>query len=190
MMNLVLFASGSGSNAENVVKYFKQHPSVKISALFCNNAKAGVIAKMDALEVPVVVFNKALFEDSAQFLSHVSSYKPDYIILLGFLWKIPVYLVKAYAGKIINLHPALLPKYGGSGMYGRHVHHAVKQSGDTETGITLHRVNEHYDEGEVIAQFKCLVEPTDTIEIIAEKIHLLEQEHVPAVIKSLSFPFI
>ncbi|MDP1727621.1 MAG: phosphoribosylglycinamide formyltransferase [Bacteroidota bacterium] len=184
-MNLVLFASGSGSNAENVCRHFQNHPDIKITALFCNTPNAAVIKKMERFKIPVVLFNRETFKNQEQFLSMIEPYRPDYIALLGFLWKIPVYLVQAYPHKIINLHPALLPKYGGKGMYGHYVHEAVKQSGETETGITLHWVNEHYDEGEIIAQFKCKVESNDTPEMIADKIHVLEQQHVPEIIENL-----
>lgn len=184
-MNLVLFASGSGSNAENVCRHFQYNPDIKITALFCNTPNAGVIKKMERFKVPVVLFNRETFNNQQKFLSLIEPYQPDYIALLGFLWMVPAWLVQAYPHKIINLHPALLPKYGGKGMYGHHVHEAVKQSGETETGITIHWVNEHYDEGEIIAQYKCRVEPNDTAEMIADKIHLLEQKHVPGVIESL-----
>ena len=181
-MNLILFASGSGSNAENVCKHFQHHPDIRIQALFCNNPKAGVIKKMEAFQVPVHVFSKAEFSDANQFLKSIQSFQPDYIVLLGFLWKIPPFLVAAYPNRIINLHPALLPKFGGKGMYGHHVHEAVKQAGEKETGITIHLVDEHYDEGKIIAQYRCKVDESDTVDQIADKIHLLEMEFVPQAI--------
>ncbi len=187
-MNLVIFASGSGSNAENVCRYFYNHPGISIKALFCNHPKAGVIGKMEAFQIPVILFSKSEFSDSEQFMRLIIPFKPDYIVLLGFLWKIPDFLINAYPDKIINLHPALLPKFGGKGMFGHHVHEAVKQANEKETGITLHWVNERYDEGKIIAQFKCSVESNDTVEVIAEKIHFLEQKYVPMVIESCIFP--
>lgn len=178
---LVIFASGSGSNAVNVCQYFKDHPEVEVSALFCNNAQAGVIQKMEAFGVPVVLFNKETFANKEVFLQSMDAYKPTLIALLGFLWKVPAYLIEAYPN-MLNLHPALLPKYGGKGMYGHHVHEAVKAAGERETGITLHWVNAHYDEGAVIAQFTHGLNQSDDAEDIAKYIHLLEQKHVPVVI--------
>jgi len=182
---LVLFASGSGSNAENVSEYFSNHSKVEVVALFCNNPKAGVIEKMNARQIPVIVFNREAFKNEDEFLSKLNEFKPDLIALLGFLWKVPNYMVEHFPNKIINLHPALLPKFGGKGMYGHHVHEAVKEAGEKETGITLHWVNSHYDEGETIAQFTCGLNESDTVESIAAKIHLLEQKHVPLVVESI-----
>lgn len=181
---LVIFASGSGSNAENTCKYFRNHPETEVVAVFCNNKNAGVIRKMDAYQIPVVIFNRQQFADPKVFLETIQQYKPDAIALLGFLWLVPAFLIKAFPDRIINLHPALLPKYGGKGMYGHHVHEAVIAAGEKESGITMHLVNEHYDEGRTLAQFRCSVAPGDTPEVLAEKIHALEQAHVPAVIDS------
>lgn len=180
---LVIFASGSGSNAVNVCTQFKLHPKITVAALFCNNPNAGVIAKMEAMGIPVELFNRETFKQETSFLALLQKYQPDMLALLGFLWKVPDYLVQAYPKKIINLHPALLPKFGGKGMYGHHVHEAVKAANETETGITLHWVNAHYDEGEIIAQFTCALNQQDTAESIAQKIHVLEQAHVPQVIE-------
>lgn len=180
---LIIFASGSGSNAVNVCEYFKLHPTIVISALFCNNPNAGVIAKMEAIGVPVEIFNRETFMQETAFLTLLQKYNPSMLALLGFLWKVPHYLVQAYPKKIINLHPALLPKFGGKGMYGNFVHTAVKAAKETKTGITLHWVNAQYDEGEIIAQFTCNLNNLDTVETIALKIHALEQAHVPEVIE-------
>jgi len=182
--NLVLFASGSGSNAINVCHYFRHHDEVKVVALFCNNPQAGVIEKMKHLGIPVVLFNKQTFNTAGEFLPLLETFKPTLIALLGFLWKVPAYLVEAHPN-MLNLHPALLPKYGGKGMYGHHVHEAVKAAGETETGITIHWVNAHYDEGATIAQFRCGLNQSDDAEAIAHYIHLLEQKHVPAVIEEV-----
>ncbi len=182
---LVLFASGSGSNAENVANYFKHSQEVEVVAMFCNKANAGVIPKMEKLQIPVVLFDKTIFENEATFLALIAPYKPSLIALLGFLWKVPAFLVRAYPQQIINLHPALLPKFGGKGMYGHFVHEAVKAQGEAETGISLHFVNEHYDEGQIIAQYKCEVLESDTAESIAEKIHELEQTFVPQCIQKV-----
>lgn len=185
VQNIVIFASGSGSNAVNTCNYFAKHPFIKVKALFCNNPKAGVIAKMEALQVPVILFNRADFNNAQWLENNLQRFEPSLICLLGFLWKIPAHLVQAYPNKILNLHPALLPKYGGKGMYGHFVHEAVKAAHETESGITLHWVNEHYDEGGIIAQFKFGIEPTDTAENIAEKVHALEQAQVPKVIEKV-----
>jgi phosphoribosylglycinamide formyltransferase 1 len=183
--NLLLFASGSGSNAVNVCRYFQHHPSVKVVGLICNNPKAGVINKMEAFGVPVVLVNRAEFNQAEVMLHLISRFDPSLICLLGFLWKIPAFLVQTYPQKIVNLHPALLPKFGGKGMYGMHVHEAVKAAGETQTGISIHWVNEHFDEGEIIAQFACEIAARDSVEDIAHKIHGLEQSHVPAVIEKV-----
>lgn len=182
---IVLFASGSGSNVINVSQFFKGNANVQIVALFCNNAQAAVIEKIKPFGTPTHVFKRLALSDPTYFLPIIQQYQPDLICLLGFLQKIPAYLVQAYPNKIINLHPALLPKFGGKGMYGMHVHEAVKAANETETGITLHYVNEHYDEGAIIKQFKTVVEPTDTPQSIAAKIAALEMKHVPEVINEL-----
>ncbi|OYU95475.1 MAG: phosphoribosylglycinamide formyltransferase [Bacteroidetes bacterium B1(2017)] len=182
---LVIFASGSGSNAVNVVNYFSNNPKVEIVAVFCNVESAGVIPKMKELDIPVVVFNKAQFKDENYFLDLLHQYQPSLIALLGFLWKVPSYLVRTYPNKILNLHPALLPKFGGKGMYGHFVHEAVKEAGEFETGITIHWVNEHYDEGKTIAQYRCEVLPNDNASDIAFKIHQLEQKFVPTTIEQV-----
>ncbi len=182
---LVLFASGSGSNAMNVIAFFANNPGVQVAAVFCNNPKAGIIEKIKSTQVPLVLFNKTQFDNPDLFLPLIQTYQPTLIALLGFLWKVPSFLIQAYPQQILNLHPALLPKYGGKGMYGHHVHEAVKLAGETETGISLHYVNEHYDEGKLIAQFTTPLSETDTSASIAEKIHQLEQKHVPVVIETI-----
>jgi phosphoribosylglycinamide formyltransferase-1 len=179
---LLLFASGSGSNAVNVCKHFQHRSDVEVVALFCNNPNAGVIEKMNEFEVPVVLFNRSQFNDPNYFLDLVRTYQPSLIALLGFLWKIPDFMVEAYPQRIVNLHPALLPKFGGKGMYGHFVHEAVKAAGEQETGITIHYVNAHYDEGTIIEQFTCPLSPSNSVEEISQYIHQLEQAHVPATI--------
>jgi phosphoribosylglycinamide formyltransferase-1 len=182
---LVIFASGSGSNAVNVCQNFKDNEEIEVVALFCNRSNAGVIPKMVEFNIPVIIFNREDFFNETSFLPLLKKYQTDFIALLGFLWKIPAYLVQAYPNKIVNLHPALLPKYGGKGMYGHYVHEAVKSEGETQTGISIHWVNEHYDEGNIIAQFSCEVLPSDSVDIIAEKIHELEQKFVPMVLQNV-----
>jgi phosphoribosylglycinamide formyltransferase-1 len=182
---IVVFASGSGSNAVKLCRTTLNHADIKVVALFCNNPNAGVIEKMKEFDVPVVLFNKTDFRNEAEFLEKLNQYQPDLISLLGFLWKIPAYLVDAFPTKIVNLHPALLPKFGGKGMYGHFVHEAVKAANEKETGISVHYVNENFDEGEIIAQFKVDLNPNDTAESIADKIHILEQTFVAETIIGL-----
>jgi phosphoribosylglycinamide formyltransferase-1 len=182
---IVVFASGSGSNAVKLCRTTLNHPDIKVVALFCNNPNAGVIEKMKEFDVPVVLFNRTDFKNEAEFLEKLNQYQPDLIALLGFLWKIPAYLVDAFPTKIVNLHPALLPKFGGKGMYGHFVHEAVKAANEKETGISIHYVNENFDEGEIIAQFKVDLNPNDTAESIADKIHVLEQTFVSETIIGL-----
>lgn len=182
---IVVFASGSGSNAVKLCRTNLNHADIKVVALFCNNPNAGVIEKMKEFDVPVVLFNRTDFRNEAEFLEKLNQYQPDLIALLGFLWKIPAYLVDAFPTKIVNLHPALLPKFGGKGMYGHFVHEAVKAANEKETGISIHYVNENFDEGEIIAQFKVDLNPNDTAESIADKIHILEQTFVAETIIGL-----
>ena len=182
---LILFASGSGSNVENIVRYFEHDPNVIIAAVFTNKRDAKVLDRCNRLKINALCFNKHAFTDSNCIINILGSLTPDLIVLAGFLWKIPQELVHAFPDKIINIHPALLPKYGGKGMYGMHVHKAVKENNETETGITIHYVNENYDEGAIIHQAKTTVLAVDTPEIIAQKIHQLEFEHFPMVIEKL-----
>jgi len=183
--NIVIFASGSGSNALNVCRYFQNHSTISVSAIFCNNPNAGIIEKIKPFQIPLVLFNKSEFNKEEEFIESLNRFKPTVIALLGFLWKMPDYLVHYYPHKIVNLHPALLPKFGGKGMYGHYVHEAVKAAKETKTGISIHWVNSQYDEGEIIAQFECEIQKEDSVTNIAEKIHLLEQLHVPSVIENV-----
>jgi phosphoribosylglycinamide formyltransferase-1 len=185
MTKLAIFASGSGSNAENLIKYFDKHNKIECKLILTNNAEAGVILRGQKLNVPVVVFSRTMFSKSDEVVNILKSLEIDWVVLAGFLWLIPENLIKAFNNKIVNIHPALLPKYGGKGMWGHHVHQAVKNNNETETGITIHLVNEHYDEGKVIFQSKCEVLPNDTPETIAEKVHWLEYEHFPVVVEKL-----
>lgn len=177
MQRIAIFASGSGTNAERIIKHFKGHPSIKVSLVLSNNPKAKVLERAAAAGVASLVFNRQEFYESKSVLETLRVKKIDLIVLAGFMWLVPEYLVKAYSDMMINVHPALLPKFGGKGMYGMHVHKAVKEAGETETGITIHLVNEEYDKGRVLHQAKCHVAKSDTAEIIAEKVHQLEYEH-------------
>lgn len=185
MKNIVLFASGSGTNAANICSFFSEHSEINVSALFCNKADAFVIHRMKEYNVPCIVFNKGQFNDSDYFLSIIEKYSPDLIILAGFLWLIPSYLIQRYPNKIINIHPSLLPKFGGKGMHGMHVHEAVYEAKEKQTGITIHFVNEAYDEGAIIYQAKTELSSFDTPDIIAQKIHVLEMENFPRIIEKV-----
>ncbi|WP_289037585.1 phosphoribosylglycinamide formyltransferase [uncultured Zobellia sp.] len=185
MKNLVLLASGSGSNVENIVKYFQDNPEVNISAVLTNKTGAKVLDRCNRLKINGLYFNRTAFYETECVLNIIKSFKPDLIVLAGFLWKVPQNLVENFPDKIVNIHPALLPKYGGKGMYGNHVHEAVRANNETETGITIHYVNENYDEGAVIKQAKTSVSADDTAERIARKVHELEYEYFPKVIAQL-----
>jgi phosphoribosylglycinamide formyltransferase-1 len=184
MKRIVIFASGSGSNAENIIKFFNQTKTAKVTKVFCNNKHAKVFDRCKKLRVKSLHFNRVEFSSTDIILNTLKE-EADYIILAGFLWKIPQSFIEAFPNKIINIHPALLPKYGGKGMYGMNVHNAVKENNETETGITIHYVNANYDEGAILFQTKTTLLSTDSPEIIAEKIHFLEQKHFPKVIEEV-----
>jgi phosphoribosylglycinamide formyltransferase-1 len=181
--NIIVFASGTGSNAVNITRYFQQSNKARVVALFCNNPKAAVIEKMKALNIPVVLFDKNTFADEVAFSALLKPYKPDLLVLAGFLWLVPAYLVQAYPKRIINIHPALLPKFGGKGMYGHHVHEAVIASGENEHGITIHFVNEKYDEGEAIVQAKFDVPDNADLNWLQDNISKLEMHYYPLAIE-------
>ncbi len=184
MTRIVVFASGSGSNAENIIKYFGKKENILVSKVLCNRKNAKVFERCKRLNIECLYFNKNDFTESNKVLNSLKG-NIDYIILAGFLLKIPKTFIDAYPKKIINIHPALLPKYGGKGMYGMNVHNAVFLNKEMKTGITIHYVNENYDEGAIIFQAKTNLTEKDTPETIAEKIHLLEQEHFPKVIEKV-----
>jgi len=185
MKNIVLFASGSGSNVENIVQYFQDKPSVTIAMVLTNKRDAKVLDRCNRLNISSLCFNKIAFQETDCILDLLISTQPDLIVLAGFLWKIPEKFIKTFPNRIINIHPALLPKYGGKGMYGMKVHEAVKMNNETETGITIHYVNKNYDEGAIIKQVKTEISPNDDAEMIARKIHSLEYEHFPRTIEQL-----
>ena len=180
----MIFASGSGTNAENIILYFKNNPIANVVAVFTNNPNAPIIDKANNLKVPTFVFSREELK-SEVFLQKLNDFKPDLIVLAGFLWQFPVSIIASYNNKIINIHPALLPNYGGKGMYGMNVHKAIVENKEKETGITIHYVNENYDEGNIIFKKKVTVLVTDTPEVVAEKIHELEQKYFPSVIEDL-----
>ncbi|MBS1624268.1 MAG: phosphoribosylglycinamide formyltransferase [Bacteroidetes bacterium] len=183
--HIAIFASGRGSNAQAIIDHFKGHPSIKVALIVTNRKDAGVIQIAKENRIPFDIVSPAELNNEEELLDMLEVYDIDLIVLAGFLLLIPAFLVKAYPNKVINIHPALLPKHGGKGMYGKHVHTAVLDEKDTESGITIHYVNEHYDEGQYIAQFRCHVEPADTIETLAARIHQLEHAHYPQEIEKL-----
>lgn len=185
MSSIAIFASGSGTNAENIVHFFRTHPQIEVKIIMTNNPDAGVIRRAEKHGIDCFVFDRQFYKEPGAILGKLEEYEVDFIILAGFLWLIPEELVKAYPDSIVNIHPALLPKYGGKGMYGSRVHEAVIQNGETESGITIHYVNERYDEGNIIFQARCSVEVGDTPDTLAEKIHRLEYEHFPRVIETV-----
>ena len=185
MTRIAIFASGSGSNAENITNYFSSKPSVEVSLILTNNPNAFVLERAKNLGVKSLVFSKSDFLENDDILRFLAKNDINLIVLAGFLLKIPENLIKSFPNKIINIHPALLPKYGGKGMYGDKVHESVIENKEIESGITIHYVNEYYDEGEIIFQAKCDIELSDTSDDLAAKIHALEYEHFPKTIESL-----
>jgi phosphoribosylglycinamide formyltransferase-1 len=181
--NIIIFASGNGSNAENIALHFSNTDTISIKAIFCNNPHAGVIERAKRLNIPLVLFDKKTFGDKELFYTLIEPYNPDLLVLAGFLWLIPAYLINKFSGKIINIHPALLPKYGGKGMYGHHIHEAVLAQKEKEHGITIHLVNEEYDKGNIIFQAKFDLTPNDDIHSVSKKISELEMHYYPEAIK-------
>ena len=184
MKKIVIFASGSGTNAENIIKHFKSTSTGKVVSVFTNNPNAKVIERAKNFQIPTEIFSKEELY-SGKVLQKLIAIAPDLIVLAGFLLKFPKNIVESYPNAIINIHPALLPNYGGKGMYGMNVHRAIVENKEKETGITIHYVNENYDEGNIIFQKKVTVLVTDTPEVVAEKIYELEQKYFPTVIEDL-----
>lgn len=183
MKKIVIFASGSGTNAENIIKHFETKEIATVVAVFTNNPNAKVLERAKNFQVPTEIFSKEELSES-KVLQRLNVIQPDLIVLAGFLLKLPKSMIESYPNTIINIHPALLPKYGGKGMYGMNVHKAVVENQEKETGITIHFVNENYDEGNVIFQKTVPLTATDSPEIVAEKIHELEQRYFPEVIEN------
>ncbi len=180
---IAIFASGSGTNAQAVIQYFQHHPFIKINLLLSNNAEAKVLERAMALGVDTFVFTKSQFRESDEVLNELKRRKITHMVLAGFLLQVPTHFIKAFPDRIINIHPSLLPKFGGKGMYGIKVQEAVKVAGEYETGITIHEVNEHYDEGKIIFQAACKVESADTHFDIAKRVQELEHQHFPRIIE-------
>ena len=186
--HIAVFASGTGSNAQKIIDHFNAADrGAKVVLIVCNNPKAGVLQIAEKENIPTLVIErKKFYEDS--YLDELDKYKIDLIVLAGFMWKVPDKLIHAYQNKIINIHPALLPKYGGKNMYGNFVHEAVLKAGEKESGITIHYVDEIYDHGKIIFQATCMVDENDTPGTLAQKIHALEHTHYPLVIETLTSP--
>jgi formyltetrahydrofolate-dependent phosphoribosylglycinamide formyltransferase len=183
--HIAIFASGTGSNAQKIIDRFRNTASVKIALIVCNNPTAGVLKIAEKENIPFLIIEKEKFFRGNGYTNELKEKKIGLIVLAGFLWKLPSPLINAYPGRIINIHPALLPKYGGKGMYGRHVHEAVIAAGEKESGITIHYVDEQYDNGDIILQVKCPVLPGDTPGSLAQRIHKLEHEHYPKVVEEV-----
>jgi len=185
MRNIAIIASGAGTNAENIIQYFSNNNSAKVSLVLSNKRKALVFKRAEAHDVRTVFFEHKEFYVTGKVLRYLVLYKIDLIVLAGFLWLVPENIVEQYEGRIINIHPALLPDYGGKGMYGENVHKSVLANHDTESGITIHYVNKLYDEGDIIFQARCKVDPGETPESLADKVHALEYLHYPRIIEGL-----
>ena len=181
--NIAIFASGSGSNTENIIRYFRENEAIQVSLVLSNRSDAYVLERAHRLGVPCNVFPKEDWMAGDEILAVLQEYHIDFVVLAGFLVRVPDLLLYAYPNKIINIHPALLPKFGGKGMYGDRVHEAVVAAGEKKSGITIHYINEHYDEGNTVFQTACPVLPTDSPEDVAKKVHALEYEHFPRVIE-------
>ena len=184
-MNIAIFASGSGTNCENLIRYFEHSEMVNCALVVSNKPDAYALVRAERLGVPTAVISKAQLYNPGETLPLLESYGIEFIVLAGFLPLVPDFLIEAFPRKIINLHPALLPKFGGKGMWGHHVHEAVKAAGETETGMTVHYVTPVCDSGEIIAQFRTSISPDDTADDIAEKEHQLEMEHFPQVVEKV-----
>lgn len=182
MKKIAIFASGSGSNAENIIQYFAQKPQFCVKSVFCNVPDAYVLERAKKYRIPSFVFNREEFRNPDKVFRQLQEQEIDFIVLAGFLWLMPSFITAVWPNKIVNIHPALLPAYGGKGMYGHHVHEAVIAAGEKESGITIHYVNDHYDQGAIIFQAKCPVLPTDTPDDLAARVHELEYRYFPQII--------
>ncbi len=185
MKRIAIFASGSGSNAENIANYFNNNDSVEISLILTNNSNAFVLERAKKLSIPSLIFNKSEFTASDKIVRQLQDNNIDLVVLAGFLWMVPKNLNKTYPNKIVNIHPASLPNYGRKGMFDNKVHNDVIKNKKKESDITIHYVNEKYDEGEIIFQAKCSIKPSDNADDLAKNIHALEYEHFPKTLNSL-----
>jgi phosphoribosylglycinamide formyltransferase 1 len=185
MKNIAIFASGNGTNAQRIIEYFAGHKEIKVDLVLTNNPGAYVLTRIKPFQIPSVVFTKDEFYRSSRIVDLLRERNIEFIVLAGFMWMIPAGILAEYSDRIVNIHPALLPGFGGKGMYGMHVHEAVIRSKQSKSGITIHLVNEKYDEGRIIFREECPVEPDDTPETLANKIHALEYEYYPVIIEAL-----
>lgn len=179
---LAIFASGSGTNAEAIMQYFQYHPQIEVTVLLSNNATAFALERAKKFNVPTCIFDKLQFRESDTVLNWLKEYKVSHVVLAGFLWLLPESLIQSFPHRIVNIHPSLLPKFGGKGMYGLNVHQAVKEADEKVTGITIHEVNSKYDEGKILFQASCEIFPEDDSKAIQAKVNALEYQHYPAVI--------
>lgn len=179
--SIALFASGNGSNAVNLIDFFRDHPQIEVKTLVCNKEDAPVVSKARSMGIEVLTFTNEAFESGLTVLQELDYRAIDWIILAGFLRKIPVNIIRGFQDRIINIHPSLLPKFGGKGMYGKYVHQAVIEAKENQSGISIHLVNEEFDQGKILAQFETSVTPEDTVDSLAEKIHQLEHKHFPII---------
>ncbi len=186
-IRLAIFASGAGSNAQKIIDHFRDSSQVDVTLIICNKPGAGVLTIAERENIPSIIIEKERFFQGDTYLPVLQQYGIDFLILAGFLWKVPQPLIEAFPNKIVNIHPALLPKYGGKGMYGHHVHEAVLAAGEKQSGITIHYVDGHYDNGDIIFQATCPVLPGDTTDTLAQRIHQLEHLHYPRVIGEVVF---
>ncbi len=182
-LNIAIFASGNGTNAEAIIQHFSHSDIAKIALILSNNKDAYVLERARKHGIPSMVFNRKEFYESTAVDDKLRQYNIDFIVLAGFMWLVPARLVDAFENRMVNIHPALLPKYGGKGMYGQHVHEAVIRNKEKESGITIHWVNKVYDDGQIIFQGKCKVDPEDTPDTLAAKVHRLEHAHYPVIIE-------
>jgi phosphoribosylglycinamide formyltransferase-1 len=182
---IAIFASGSGSNAQKLMEHFKRSNEIEISLVLTNNADAYVLQRADNFEIPTHIFDKNEFYKTDEVIDLLKNLEIDFVVLAGFLWLIPKNLIHAYPGRIVNIHPAILPKFGGKGMYGDHVHNAVMAAGETEGGITIHYVNENYDEGEYIYQARYRIDKNDNLEMVKFKGQQLEHQHYPRIVETI-----
>jgi phosphoribosylglycinamide formyltransferase-1 len=185
MKNIAIFASGTGTNAEKIIEFFSGNTTSRVALIVCNKPGAGVLEIAKKWGIESILVEKIGFYGPKSCILALKQRNIDFIVLAGFLWKIPAELVAAYPQKMVNIHPALLPKYGGKGMYGMHVHEAVIAAGEKESGITIHFVNEHYDEGDIVFQARCNIAPNDSPADLAAKIHVLEHAHFAKVVEGL-----
>jgi len=185
MKQIVIFASGSGSNAQQIVEFFLSSKIARVLMIYSNRADAYVLQRACKMNIPTIVFGRSEFYETDTVLHQLNHLHPDLIVLAGFMWKVPEKIIRAFPGRIVNIHPALLPKYGGKGMYGEHVHRAVIENRDQVSGITIHYVNENYDEGAIIFQANCAIDNDETTETLAGKVHKLEHKYYPKTIEQL-----